>query len=112
MAKTLKIAFMLLLPLFAIIGCNGKDRTTVAEFESLIQRNLKPGDPAAKIEEFFKQNKLPYDFDRFGQMYQCRVPSSEKTDSKGVESVILIHNYVNEDRSFKKAEDRMSYTYL
>lgn len=102
----------MLLPLLAIFGCNDKDRVAVAEMEKLIHQNLKLGDPAAKIEEFFKQNKLPYDFDRFDQMYQCRIPASEKTDGKGVQSVILIHIYVSEDRSFKKAEVRVSYTYL
>jgi hypothetical protein len=112
MAKTLMmISLMLLFPL-AMFGCHDKDRDAVAEVQKLIQQNLKPGDSQAKIEAFFKENKLPYDFDRFNQLYLSGIPSSRKTDSKGVESVITIKIYVNQDRSFQKADVRMSYTYL
>jgi hypothetical protein len=111
MARTLKIILMLL-PLLAMFGCQDKDKAAVAEVEKLIQQNLKPGDPSAKIEAFFKQHDLPYGFDGLNQRYQSRVPSSEKTDSKGVKSSIGMYIYVNKDRSFQKAEVRMDYTYL
>jgi hypothetical protein len=111
MPLRLKIICMLI-PLLAIFGCQDKDKAAVTEVEKLILQNLKPGDPDAKIVEFFKQNKFPYSFDDFNHRYQSGVPSSEKTDSKGVKSVIAIYIYVNQDRSFQKAEVQMVYTYL
>lgn len=102
----------MLIPLLAIFGCQDKDKAAVAEVEKLIQQNLKPGDSDAKIVEFFKQNQFPYSFDNFNHRYQSGVPKSEKTDAKGVKSAIAIYIYVNQDRSFQKAEVQMVYTYL
>jgi hypothetical protein len=84
----------------------------VADIEQLIQQNLKPGDPDAKIVEFLKRNGFPYNFNEFEHRYESGVPKSEETDSKGVKSVITINIYVNDNRSFKKAEVRKAYTYL
>ena len=111
MARAIKIILILIL-LLAMFGCKDKDREAVAEVDRLIHQNLKPGDPSLKIEAFFKQRNFSYSFDNFNHRYQGGLPSSEKTDKKGVESVIAIYIYVNEDRSFKEAEVRMVYTYF
>jgi hypothetical protein len=107
MTKT-SIIVLMLFPLLAMYGCQDKDKAAVADMEGLIQQNLKPGDPAAKIEAFFKQHNLPYGFDRFNQRYE----STMDLPGRKIESVVTIYIYVNEDRSFKRAEVRMSYTYL
>jgi len=111
MAKTLIIALMLL-PLLAMFGCQDKDRAAVAEVQKLFDQNLKPGDPDSKIVALFKQHNIPYDFDRFGFGYQSTIPASRKTDWKGVESVITIYVHLNQDRSFKSVDVRMSYTWF
>jgi hypothetical protein len=111
MAKTLKITLLMLLTMLAVFGChdqNRQDREAVADMEKLIQQNLKPGDPDAKIEAFFKQHNLSYAFDRFNQGYESGV----RLKDRKIESVVTICIYVNPDRSFNKAEVRMSYTYL
>ena len=102
----------MLLSLLAMFGCKDKGRETVAEMQTLIHQNLKPGDSEAKIEGFLKQNRIPYDFDAFNHRFQSRVPSSEKTNWIGIESVVMIHIYVNEDRTFKNADVRMVYTWF
>jgi hypothetical protein len=111
MSLTLRI-ILLLLPFLAMVSCYGKESPSVADIEKLIQQNLKPGDPADKIETFLKQNGFPYNFDAFAHRYESSVPKSESTDAKGVKSVITINIYVNEDRTFQKAEVRTVYTYL
>ncbi len=112
MPRTLKMMLIMLLPALAVFGCHEKDREAVAQVEQLIQQNLKPGDPATKIEEFLKQHGFPYNFNEFEHRYETGVPASRKTDSKGVESVITINIYVNPDRSFQRAEVRTTNTYL
>jgi hypothetical protein len=98
----------MLFPLLAMFGCKDKDKAAVADMERLIQLNLKPGDPDTKIETFFRQHKLPYGFDRFGQGYQATMT----LEGRAIESVVTIYVYVNGDHSFKRAEVRMSYTSL
>ena len=110
MPRTLKMILIMLIPALAVFGCHDKDREAVAQIQQLIQQNLKPGDPAAKIEAFLQAKKIPYGFDGFAKRYQCRVPSSARTDARGVESVVLIYIYVNADHSFQRAEVEAGYT--
>jgi len=84
----------------------------VSDVERMIQQNLKPNDPDAKIVEFLTQSSFPYNFNEFEHRYESYVPKSQNTDSKGMGSVIGIDIYVNEDRSFKKVMVETVYTYL
>jgi hypothetical protein len=111
MAMKLK-PLVVLIPLFAICGCNHKGVPSVAEVEHLIQHNLKPGDPDAKVIALLNQSDFPYSFNEFELRYESHVPKSRATDFKGMKSVIGIDIYVNEDRSFKRAEVRKVFTYL
>lgn len=97
-----------LLPLF---GCHfrDQDREAVVEIEQLLERHLKPGDPASAIEEALRRNGLPFSYDRFSHSYLSSVPSSRKTDWKGMERLIQIQIFVNEDGSLKRTEVRMVY---
>jgi hypothetical protein len=98
----------MLLSSAAMFGCHDRDKAAVADMEELIHQTLKPGDSAVKIEAFFKDQNLPYDFDRFNQGYQATMT----LEGRAIESVVTIYIYVNGDHSFKRAEVRMSYTFL
>ena len=111
MAMKLKLIFMLI-PIFAIFGCNDKGDPSVAEVEKLIQQNLKPGDPDAKVVDLLNRSGFPYNFNEFELRYESYMPKSQTTDFNGMESVIGIDIYVNKDRSFKRAEVRKVFTYL
>jgi len=91
---------------------SGEDSVSVRRIEELIERSLQPGDPAAKIEGFLKENGFTYAFNRFDLRYEARAPGSETKEPNGVPSVIIVDLYLNPDHSFKRSEVRKVYTHL
>ena len=98
---------------FPTLGWTQKsDQEEVQVVKQQIERELKPGDPEAAILALIKKTGWAYTFNPFDGRFECSVPSSRKTDERGVRSLLTINIYVDEKRAFKRAEVRMLYRYV
>jgi hypothetical protein len=82
---------------------------STAEVRQQIEANLKPGDPESKVVAYL--NQAGFHPVWFVNRYQCSYPRTA-TSIVGEKTNIVIYVYLNEDRSFKKAEAENIYTYL
>lgn len=101
------LSFAVLLTLSAT-ACTEKSTATSREVQSSIDRALRRGSSAADIERFFREQNLPYTYDRFANRYQSVIRGV--SDNPGIDQAIVIHVYVDDARTFTRAEVRDSFT--
>jgi hypothetical protein len=96
--------------LMALSGtaCSEERKMTAGEVRSSIDRALATGASAADIEQFFRQHDLPYTYDRFAKRYQSII--RDVSPDPTVDHAIVIYIYVDDAKTFTKAEVRDSFT--
>jgi hypothetical protein len=104
---------LLLVPLLVVTGCRSDPNVAAAaELRARLERDLKEGASPAEVEGFLKRNGLPCSWVEFTREYMCRIESSEWTDWKGIESVIMVRIYMNAAGTLERAEVFPSYTWF
>lgn len=84
---------------------------TSSKVNALISAKLQIGDPPAKIESFLKKHNIRYTFDDFSKRYQCIIRDPSPYKPKGYHSIV-IYVYVDDNKSYKSAVVRDSYTII
>lgn len=92
---------------FTLIGIN---KTKAVEVRELIANELNVGASSYEVEAFFKRHNIGYSFNRFDQRYQAIIRDVD--DSWIVDQAVVIHIYVDEEKSFVSSEVRDSFTAL
>jgi len=82
---------------------------SVKELENLINDNLKPGDPAEKIEAFLGAQGWPYSYDDLVRRYQSHYPDGDVNKPYLIKAV-AIWIYVDESKSFQRVVVEEVYT--
>jgi hypothetical protein len=104
--------FIVILTAAALLGLTSCDSLpSVVEVRQHIDANLKPGDPESKVVAFLKQSGWLFGWDRFNRRYQATYGKTSK-NIIGVERGIGIYIYLNDDRSYLRAEVENVYTYF
>ena len=106
----IKLVSFLLIMLTITTGC-AEDAVTSGKIEKLIGETLEVGDSSLEIESFLKQNEITFAFDRFNVRYQGLINDPSKYKPEGYHSIV-IYIYVDENKAFKRAEVRDSYTII
>lgn len=106
----LKFLYFLSLCLVLGTGCTAQ-MVTSKKIEKLISDTLAVGDNSNVIESFLKENNIAFSFDSFSSRYQCIIRDPSKNLPKGYHSII-IYIYVDDNKNFKHAEVKDSYTFL
>ena len=88
-------------------GCMQTLDVTPAEVTSEINAQLKSGDSAFKIEDYFKSKGLSASFDAYSNRYQSIIRHPDSNFH-----AITIYIYVDNDKNFKSVEANDSYTFL
>ena len=105
-----------MLPVLVLVlvatGCTNKPEAAANQFRTLIERDLRSGDPEEKIVAFIERTKWRCSFDRFGWGYQCIFRGAASTSLIGIESVPTAYLHLNEDRSFRGATVRVLNTWF
>lgn len=66
---------LLVLPL--VVACGPTLDVLALEVEQKINKELKPGDDAEKIEAYFKRDGLPVSYDEFSSRYQSIIRDTD-----------------------------------
>ena len=92
---------------FTLIGIN---KTKAVEVRGLIANELSVGTSSYEVEAFFRRHNIGFSFNRFDQRYQAIIRDVD--DSWIVDQAVVIHIYVDEEKSFVSSEVRDSFTAL
>lgn len=101
--KFLLIVLVIIILCVIFIFCKD-NRMNKHEIEELINKNLKPGDSEEKIISFLKSQGWLYGFDEFKNRFQVDCPNSEEKNYIIGKKGLQIYIYVDESKSFTKAE--------
>ena len=86
------------------------DKTKAEEVRGLIASELEVGASSTEIEAFFKRHQIGNSYNRFDQRYKGII--RDVNDSRIVDQAVVVHIYVDEDKSFVSSEVRDSFTFL
>ena len=89
-------------------ACGAERKMTSGEVRSSIEQTLGVGSSAADIELFFREHNLPSTYDRFAKRYQSII--RDVSDDPNVDHAIVIYIYVDDAKTFTRAEVRDSFT--
>lgn len=105
-----KAMFCILVALTVIPGCSA-NMVTSKKIEKLISSSLEPGDSSDTIEAFLRGQDLSFTYNRFRSRYNSIIRDPAWYKPKGYHSIV-IHIYVDESKTFQRAEVRDSYTLI
>jgi len=105
-----KMVFFLSVVFAANSGC-AEHMMTSGKVEKLISEKLVVGDSESRIEDFLKDHDIAFSYDDFNNRYQCIIRDPSPSKPKGYHSIV-IYIYVDDSKTFQRAEVRDSYTGL
>ncbi len=105
--------------LTANVACSSEDEDMVGktissamnkeraeEVRQLIAAELQVGSDAQEIVDFFERHNISYSYDRFSNRYQAVI----RDVSPVLDQAVVIHVYVDREKSFQRAEVQDSFT--
>ena len=102
--KIINFLLIIIICIF-LIGCNDEEYTMkLKQMEDLINKNLKLGDSEGKITSFLESQGWLYEYDEYAKRFQGRDPDLKPINVIYGKKGHQIYIYVDETKSFKRAE--------